>query len=345
MSVRRRWKYRKEEVEATTLLFRCRDAAEMLPVSVHSHTSVPASVSYGVPQGSVLGAILFVLYTTPLSLSTVIERHSIFHHSYADDTQLQNSATPDRLPNLIDSMRLCIDDIKDWMTDNKLKLNDDKTEVMIISSSRMSTALLIPESFDIGNGSVPFSDTVKNLGVTLDCHLSLKTHVLNLVRTANFEPRRISSNRRLLTTEATATLVSAFILSRLDYWNSLLSGCPRSLIRRLQKVQNNTARLILGISKREHISPHLASLHWLPIDSRINYKLACICYNCMSTNSPPYLSDLLTVYTAARQLRSSSDNSVLRRPSVRTVSYGQRSFSYSAPFCLELSSSADPLFR
>ena len=159
-------------------------------VCVHSHTSVPASVSCGVPQGSVLGPIFFVLCTTPLS--TLIERHSILHYSYPDDTQLQNSATPDRLPNLIDSMRLCIDDIKDWMTDNKLKLNDDKTEVMIISSSRMSTALSIPESFDIGNGSVPFSDTVKNLGVTLDCHLSLKTHVLNLVRTANFELRRIS---------------------------------------------------------------------------------------------------------------------------------------------------------
>ena len=176
-------------------------------VSVHSHTSVPASVSCGVPQGSVLGPILFVLYTTPLS--AVIERHSILHHSYADDSQLQNSATPDCLPDLIDSMRLCIDDIKDWMTDNKLKLNDDKTEVMIISSSRMSTALSIPDSFDIGNASVPFSDTVKNLGVTLDCHLSLKTHVLNLVRTANFELRRIGSIRSLLTTEATVSLLSS----------------------------------------------------------------------------------------------------------------------------------------
>ena len=284
-------------------------------VSVHSHTSVPASVSCGVPQGSVLGPIIFILYTTPLS--AVIERHSILHHPYADDSQLQNSATPDRL--------------KDWMTDNKLKLNDDKTEVMIISSSRMSTALSIPDSFDIGNASVPFSDTVKHLGVTLDCHLSLKTHFLNLVRTANFELRRIGSIRSLLTTEATATLVSAFILSRIDYCNSLLSGCPRSLILRLQKVQINAARLILRISKREHISPHLASLHWLPIDARIKYKLACICYNSMSTNSPPYLSDLLTVYTASPQLRSCSDNAVLRRPSVRTVSYGQRSFAYSAP--------------
>ena len=204
-----------------------------------------------------------------------------------------------------------------------------KRQVMIISYRNMSTALSIPDCFDIGNASVRFSDTVKNVGVTLDCHLSLKTHVLNLVRTANFELCRISSIRRLLTTETTARLVSAFILSRLDYCNSPLSGCPRSLILRLQKIQNNAARLILGISKRDHISLHLASLHWLQIDSRIMYKLACICYNCMSTNYPPYLSDLLTVYTAPRL--SSPDNSVLRRPSVRTVSYGQRYFAYSAP--------------
>ena len=88
-----------------------------------------------------------------------------------------------------------------------------------------------------------------------------------------------------------------------------------------------------GFLNREHISPHLASLHWLPIDSRIKYKLACISYNCMSTNSPPYLSDLLTVYTAARQLRSSSDNSVLRRPSVRTV-YMVKGLSHIPPLLL-----------
>ena len=89
-------------------------------------------------------------------------------------------------------------------------------------------------------------------------NLYLKTNVINLVRTANFELRRISSIRRLLTTEATATLVSAFILSCRNYCNSLLSGCPIYLIIRLPNVQNNAARLILGISKRVHISHHLA---------------------------------------------------------------------------------------
>ena len=181
-------------------------------------------------------------------------------------------------------MRLCIDDIKDWMTDNKLKLNDYKTEVMIISFSRMSTALSIPESFDIGNGSVPFSDTVKNLGVTLDCHLSLKTHVLNLVRTANFELRSISSIRRLLTTEATATLVSAFILSRLDYCNSLLSGCPQSLILRLQKVQNNAARLSSGFLN--------VSIFPLALLLFIGYPLILV----SSTNLHVFATTVLYVY-------------------------------------------------
>ena len=246
-------------------------------------------------------------------------------------TQLQHSATPDRLPDLIDSMTDCIDDVRTWMTANKLKLNDDKTEVMLITSNRMSTAIPVPDFFAVGNSSVPFSDTVKNLGVTLDCHLSMKAHVINIVSTANFELRRISSIRRFLTPEATATLVSAFVLSRLDYCNSLLTGCPQSLIGRLQNVQNNAARLILRISKSEHISSHLASLHWLPVVFRIKYKLATVCFNCLSSHTPSYLSDLLTIYTPARQLRSSADPCILCRPSVRTATFGQRSFSHCAP--------------
>ena len=94
------------------------------------------------------------------------------------------------------------------------------------------------------------------------------THVSNLVRSANFELRRISSIRHLLSTDATKTLVSAFVLSRLDYCNSLLFGCSQYLLNKLQKVQNNAARLDRRVSKTDYIS-HLASLHWLPIDSQI----------------------------------------------------------------------------
>ena len=108
-------------------------------VSIHCYTSEPAPVSFGVPQGSVLGPVLFVLCTAPLS--TVIEKHSVLHHSYADHSQLQKSATLHQIPDLFLSMQKCIDDIKSWTTLNKLKLNDDKTEAMIVSSGRKSRSL------------------------------------------------------------------------------------------------------------------------------------------------------------------------------------------------------------
>ena len=152
----------------------------------------------------------------------------------------------------------------------------------------------------------------------------MKTHVSNLVRSAKFELGCISSIHHLLSTGATKTLVSAFVLSRLDYCNSLLFGCPQYLLYKLQKFQNNTARLVLRVSKMDHISPHLASLHWLPIDSRIQYKLSSLCYNCLNLTAPDYLTELLRICKPTLQLRSSSDTSILCFPTVHTHSLCQR---------------------
>ena len=203
-----------------------------------------------------------------------IWKHSVFDHSYVDDSQLEKSAPPPQIPDLFLYMQKCIDDIESWMTLNKLKLNDDKTEAMIVSSGRKSRSLSFsfPNFVIVGSASVALSDCQKHWCYTW-LPLDYKTHASNLVRIANFELRRISFIRHLLSTDATKILVSAFGLSRLDYCNCLLSGCPQYLLNKLQKVQNNAARLVLRVSKTDHISPHLAPLHWLPIDSRIQYKL------------------------------------------------------------------------
>ena len=125
-------------------------------------------------------------------------------------------------------------------------------------------------------------------------------------------------------------LLCAFVLSRLDYCNSLLAGCPKYLLSKLPKVQNNAARLIFRTTRYAHVTPILHSLHWLPIEQRIEYKLSLLCFKIISHQAPIYLSELLHLYTPSRLLRSSTDTRMFRIPSFRTKSCGQRSFSYQA---------------
>ena len=100
---------------------------------------------------------------------------------------------------------------------------------------------------------------------------------------------------------------------------------------KLQKVMNCAARLVCKTPKREHVTPSLAALHWLPVSCRIDYKIATICFHVISGTAPPYLCDLLELYTPSRSLRSSADSRIFRVPYRRRKTQGQRSFSYIAP--------------
>ena len=121
---------------------------------------------------------------------------------------------------LLHSMQSCISDVIAWATANMLKLNDNKTELMLVTSKRSKHLHSQPTSITIGNAQIPFKQSVKNLGFTLDSHLTMNAHVSNIARTCYFELRRLASIRRFLTSTTTATLVSAFVLSRIDYCNS-----------------------------------------------------------------------------------------------------------------------------
>ena len=250
-------------------------------------------------HGSVLGHILFTIYIKPLS--AIIDSHSIIHHSFADDLQLQMSAPPDRISQLLHSMQSCISDVKAWATANMLKLNDNKTELMLVTSNRTKHLHSVSTSVTIGNSQIPFKKSVKNLGFTLvvvnfiylDCHLTMNAHVSNIARTCYFELHRFASIRRFLTSTATATLVSAFVLSRIDYCNSLLFGSTHDVTSHLQRIQNYAARVILRLPKSSSITIHLKSLHWLPVKVRSTYKIACLCYHCHSSTAPSYVTGML----------------------------------------------------
>ncbi|KAG5839959.1 hypothetical protein ANANG_G00210920 [Anguilla anguilla] len=204
--------------------------------------SAPRPLATGVPQGSVLGPLLFSLYTQ--SLGPVISAHSLSYHCYADDTQLFLSFPPSDT-QVSARISACLRDIQSWMDNHHLKLNPGDT---VVSSS----------------------PTAKNLGVVMDNRLSLSQNIAVVSRTCRFFLYNIRRICPFLTTYATQLLVQAMVLSRLDYCNSLLAGLPASAIRPLQLIQNAAARLVYNLPR--HVTPLLTDLHWLPVMARIKFK-------------------------------------------------------------------------
>ena len=213
------------------------------------------------------------MYIKPLP--AIIDSHSNIHHSFADDLQSQMSAPPYRISELLHPMQSCISYVKAWASVNMLKLNDNKTELMLVTSKRKKHLHNLPTSITIGNAQIPIKQSVKNLALKLDCHLTMNAHVYNIAQTCYFEQRRLTSIRRFLTSTATATLVSALALSRIDYCNSLLFGSTHDVTSNLQRIQYYAARVILRLPKSSSITTHLKSLHWLPVKVRSTYKIAC----------------------------------------------------------------------
>ena len=186
------------------------------------------------------------------------------------------------------------------------KLNDDKTEALVVGTCS-GTSVCYSEHLNIGGSPIPFQPKVKSLGVVLDSSLTISHHISSVCRSAYLELRKISAIRPFFTTSAIATLVCSRVLSRIDYCNSLLAGITSDQIARLQRILNNSARLIFRKKRSEHVTLILISLHWLPIKQRIEYKLATLAFRYFDGTLPPYLSHWLSSHTPHRSLRSSSD--------------------------------------
>ena len=154
----------------------------------------------------------------------------------------------------------------------------------------------------------------------------MNAHVSKIARTCYFELRRLASIRRFLTSTATATLVSAFALSRIYYCSSLLFGSTNDVTSHLQRIQNYAVRVILRLPMSSSITIHLKSLHWLPVKVRSTYKIACLCYHC---TAPSYVTDML--HKKPLHTRSSSYTMpLLNRPAYSKATLGDRSFSFSS---------------
>ena len=279
-------------------------------VKVGDVLSDPVSLEFGVPQGSVLGPVLFTLYTTPLS--QIINKYdNISHHLYADDTQIYIKITPDNATTAIPTLQSCLTDIQSWMAENKLKLNPDKTEFIIFGSQKLQDKLkdLFPVNI-LGNMLSP-TKKVRNLGVIFDSEFNFSSHISAVCKSCYYHMRDLARIRRHLPKSAAITLANALVSSRIDYCNSLLNSVSAAELNRLQRVQNSLARIVFKKPRYCQTTPLRKQLHWLPVEYRIKFKQSLLVYKTISSGSPAYFNDWITPYTCLANTRRSNPSNML----------------------------------
>uniref|UniRef100_A0A671Y9A2 Reverse transcriptase domain-containing protein n=1 Tax=Sparus aurata TaxID=8175 RepID=A0A671Y9A2_SPAAU len=297
-------------------------------VSYNGTSSIFTAVKYGVPQGSVLGPLLFSLYISPLG--QIIRSYGIHFHCYADYTQLYVPLKADDKSQIM-KLETCLYAVKKWMSENFLLLNWEKTEMLVIAPARQRHHV-DQVTVTLDNCVISQSSTVKNLGVTFDSTLSFDQHIKEITKIAFYHLRNIAKIRSFLSTADAEILIHAFVSSRLDYCNaSGLSGLPCESTKSLQMVQNAAARVLTRTRTFYHITPILASLHWLPVHLRSDFKVLLMTYKTVHSIAPSYMSDLITPYIPTRALRS-ENSGLLMVPRIKKKSAGCRAFSYRAAF-------------
>ena len=247
--------------------------------------------------------LLYSLYTTPLH-SIISKYPGLRCHFYADDTQIYLSFSPALASSAFTSIKTCIEDIFSWMIGNKLSVNPDKTEYLLFNSKNIN----VPVSINFNLNTISPSECANYLDVIFQSDMSMDKHISSVVKTCFHQLREFRHIRSFIPKSDAIIFANAFIHSCIDYCNNLIYGLPKYSTNRLQKIQNSVARIVTRTSRSSHITPVNKSLHWLPVQYRINFKLCCITHLALSLKEPNYLNSLLINRLNSHSLRSSFFN-------------------------------------
>ena len=294
-------------------------------VKIGQYESVEVIIKFGVPQGSVLGPVLFNIYIRALYRS--VQKLQFLIQGYADDHQVYKQFDKSsQYSLLVNELPQCFLSINQWMSNHFLQLNPGKTEIIVFGTPAILQSLDINGTF-LGNDNnicIRFKPVVKNLGFWLDRTLSFKDQV-NKVKSSCFHKlRNIAKMKGYLSVTQVRILVQAVILSKLDYCNALYFGCNSSVIKQLQVIQNRACRIIFGMSKTQSVDLKLKELHWLKVNERIEFKIMLLVFKSVNGLAPEYLNELIVF----------NNDSGLRRRSLHVANpydKSNRAFQIAAP--------------
>ena len=279
------------------------------------------------------GPFCFPRYTSPIG--KICEKHGVMYHLYADDTQLYVVFDLDKADEAKAKLEACIEELRQWLLNNKLKLNDEKTEYVLIGTPHFSrNAPDFISTIQVGTEIIKASPKARNIGAIVDSNLNMEGHISSITSACYLHLRSIGSIRKYLTKDATISLVHAFITNKLDNLNALLINTFDYNTAKLQKIQNQAARIVNRIKKRDwlHMTPVLCDLHWLPIKFRTEFKICLLVFKCLHGLAPGYLAKMIKWYRCNREgQRSESQNLVVKFRKKKTSRYGDRAFQVCGP--------------
>ena len=243
-------------------------SGRMQSTSVKGCKSKSVHMKYGVPQGSVLGPVLFNIYIR--NFINMLRSAGFIVHGYADDHQVLSSFRIEfQFHALCYALPRCLGLISQWMSSHFLKLNAGKSNLLIFAPHNLRDKIHIDQVYIGNNVFLPVSPDAVSLGVKFDSQLSFSPQISMVLSQSYKLICNVGKIRRYLTVDDIKCLVHAIVISRIDNCNSLLYGLPDYEINRLQMLQNSCARLIYNRKKYDHVSDLLKELHWLQIRQHI----------------------------------------------------------------------------
>ena len=293
-------------------------------VKIDDFLSKGESVMFGIPQGSILGPVLFTLYTQ--EVGKIIESHGLKFHMFADDIQIYHHYSGSM--SQLSTIKACLHDVKCWAKMNHLKLNDNKTKFINVALKSFKHDLVNIQLF---NETIPVELQAKSLGFIFDKRLSLCDQITSVRKVGYYMLGNLWRVSSSLNIPLKTQLVHSCVLAHIDYCNSLYYGLPNNQIKRLQLLMNAAVRFIHNIrNTNTSITPFLKKSHLLPVHLRIRFKICVTVFKCLNGTAPDYLSNLITKKVSLQSLRVHEDKTLLHQPSFES-SHRNRRFSITGP--------------